>query len=213
MQLNRSLIIKLLVVLGGLLIIGLVVYALIPRATIVFAVAPQEITVVINGNEHTVKNGDSVNVAPGEITLELKRDEFESYGETFVLENGETREVLAALEPLTEAARQLLLNNGSQIIIERIGANAVEQGAEALEAEYPILLDLPINERFYTILICESERKDAKQGDLAVCVRLYEPQARQAALNTIERRGYSLDDYEIIVQDFSYENLQQQASD
>jgi|ETNmetMinimDraft_21_1059911.scaffolds.fasta_scaffold01573_3 hypothetical protein len=190
----------------GLLVLGLVINALIPRATILFSVAPQEIVVVINGDEHEITNGDEVTVAPGEVVLELKQDEFDSTGETFVIENGETREILVALNPQTADAESLLQNRESQIIIERIGGRAVLQGAQQLREQYPIITELPINERFYTVRTCESEREDANPDDIAICVQLYTLEARQSALNDIERRGFALEDYEIIVQDRTFEN-------
>lgn len=211
MQVSRSRVLKIIGGLVGVVIVGLVIYNLIPRSTIVFAVAPEEVTVVINGDERTIQNGQSITVAPGEIILEIKRDEFEPAGETFVIENRETREVLIALEPLTEAARELLLNDGSQLVIQRIGGKRVEAGAAQLAEKYPIINDLPINERFYTITMCDSEREDAESGDLAVCIKLFELQARQSALNDIERLGYSLEDYEIIVQDRTFQNSRERT--
>ena len=213
MQFNRSQLLKIIGILAGVIVVGLIIYALIPRATITFAVAPEEVTAIINGEERQIKNGESVTVAPGEIVIELRRDEFETTGETFVIANRESREVLIALEPLTENARQLLLNDGSQLVIQRIGGRAVEEGAAQLREQYPILNDLPYNDRFYSIVICNSEREGAEPTDLAVCVRLFEPQARQSALDTIERLGYSLDDYEIIVQDQSFETVRDQAGE
>ena len=206
MQFTRKRVIQIIGWSVGLLVLGLFINALIPRATILFSVAPQVITVVVNGKEQSVTNGDQITVAPGEIILELKQDGFDATGETFVIENGETREILVALNPQTAAAEALLQNRESQIIIERIGGRDVVQGAEQLRERYPIIAELPINERFYTIRTCESEREEAQPGDIAICVQLYTLEARQSALNDIERRGFSLDDYEIIVQDRTFEN-------
>ena len=91
MQFNRSQLLKIIGILAGAIVVGLIIYALIPRATITFAVAPEEVTAVINGEERQIKNGESVTVAPGEIVIELRRDEFETTGETFVIANRESR--------------------------------------------------------------------------------------------------------------------------
>lgn len=209
MTFDRKTIVRIIAVLGGLIVIGLIVYALIPRSTILFSVAPDEVIVNINGKNQTVRSGERVTVSPGEVTITVQQDEFGSFSNSFVVENGELYEVLVALDPQTAAARSLLESESSQIVIQRIGGKAVEDGAAALRAEYPLISELPIVDRFYKIIACESREFPDEPGRLAVCVQLFDLQARDAAIKDIENRGFKLADYEVIFQDLTFDNIQE----
>lgn len=196
------------------LIVGiLVVYALIPRATLKFSVAPENVTVTINGENHSVTTGQTISVAPGEIELKINRKDFLEHTETFTLENNQTREILVALTPTTDEARMLLDAAAARAVVERLGGQEVDKGADELMKEYPILAKLPITDKFFRIVICNSKKYPDDPKKLAVCIRLFEPEARQAAFDEIERQGFSLKDYEIIVQAYDYETMREQAGE
>jgi hypothetical protein len=197
----------------GVLVIVAIVYALIPRATITFAVAPEEVQVEVNGKNHTVQNGQSITVAPGDITVIVSRNEFDSYTEKFTVKNGETYEVLAALAAKTLAAERLLQTPGSQAVIQRVEGRKVERGAAELVSKNPLLKELPIIDKFYKIIVCNSQAYPDDTSKFAICVQLYELEARDAALNDIRSRGYNPEDYEIIVQDLTYETLRENAGE
>lgn len=203
----------LIIILFGVGIIALVVYSLIPRASILFSIAPTEATVIINNKKQKITNGERITVTPGEISIEVLRNEFDTYRETITVNNGDEHEVLVALTPQTAAAQSLLSSTEAQSIIQRITGRSLQSGVDNLNATYPILKDLPIVDRFYKIIICESEKYPDDSSKLAVCIQLYEMAARKSALNEIERRGYNLDDYEIIVQDLTYNTLRREAGE
>ena len=186
------------------LIIGLIIFALIPRATLILSVAPEEITLVVNGSRQSIKTGQEITVTPGTISIELQRDEFDIYTETFEIKNGETREVLYALNPQTDAARELLKTVKSQRILERIAGVEVKKGAEKITQANPILKDLPINDKFYVISACSSKKFPDDTSKIAVCINLYDMAALKSAQKAIVNKGYVLTDYEIIVNDVSY---------
>lgn len=213
MNINRKFLTWIVVCLIGATVVGLVINAFIPRATIYFSVAPEEVTVNINGENQTVQNGQEITVSPGEINLTVSQSEFSSYSESFTIKNGEKREVLVALEAETAAAELLLRTPGSQLVIQRIGGNAVEAGAEKLRENYPIITELPINDRFFKIIMCESREFPGDPEKIAICIQLFDLQARQSAINAIERLGYSLDDYEVVFQDLTYENIREQSGE
>jgi hypothetical protein len=197
----------------GVLVIVAIIYALIPRATITFSVAPEEVQVEVNGKNHTVQNGQSITVAPGDITVIVSRNEFDSYTEKFTVKNGETYEVLAALVAKTLAAERLLQTPGSQAVIQRVEGRKVERGAAELVSKNPLLKELPIIDKFYKIIVCNSQAYPDDTSKFAICVQLYELEARDAALNDIRGRGYNPEDYEIIVQDLTYETLRENAGE
>lgn len=210
---NQKRIITIALIVMGLGIIGLIVYSLIPKATIRLSIAPEEFTVAINGVTRNAKTDDVITVAPGEIEIIVSREEFGSYSEKVTVKNGEEKEILAALEPKTDAARALLDSTKSQNVIQRIGGKKVEEGAKKLTDENPILNELPIKDRFYTIVVCNSEKYPDDKKKFAVCVRLFELEAKQSAIDELARRGYSLDDYEVIFVDLTYENVREGAGE
>ena len=201
---TRKQLILLFATIGALIIIGIIINALIPRATLLFSVAPESVKVMINGKSHDVTNGQSITVAPGEVTIEISRDEFSSYGEKLTVKNHETKEILVALDAQTESAKQLLLTTGAQKIIQRIGGKKVQQGGDALTKAYPLLTELPISDKFYKILPCDSVQHPDDSSKIAICVQLFDLEAKQSAIDEITRRGFDVANYEMIYQDVSY---------
>jgi len=210
---SRKKITVLIIIAASLCIIGLIIYGFIPRATIRLSVAPDEFTVSINGKKRNAKTGDTVSVSPGDIEIVLSRGEFDTYTEKFTVKNGETKEVLIALNAQTDAARELLESEKSQIIIQRIGGKKVEQGSKELTAKNPILKVLPIEDRFYTINVCNSEKYPNDKTKFAICIRLFDLEARQSAIDDLAARGFSMNDYEYIFVDLTYENIQEQSGE
>ncbi len=183
----------------------LIALAVTPRATIILSIAPAEGTVTIDGKKNTVKNGDKLTVKPGDVSVEFSRDEFTTVTQKISIKNGETKELFFVLDALTPAAQKLLNTPGAERVIEgKTGKRAAEAANQTLDT-YPIFKDLPINDKFYSIIQCPSEKYPEDKTKYAVCVKLYDPQAKEAALNEITRRGYKLEDYEVITLDFSYQ--------
>jgi len=201
---TRKQLILLFATIGALIIIGIIINALIPRATLLFSVAPESVKVMINGKSHDVTNGQSITIAPGEVTIEISRDEFSSYSEKLTVKNHETKEILVALDAQTEIAKQLLLTAGAQKIIQRVGGKKVQQGGDALMKAYPLLKELPISDKFYKILPCDSVQYPNDSSKIAICVQLFDLEAKQSAIDEITRRGFDVANYEMIYQDVSY---------
>jgi len=201
---TRKQIILIASIVATLIIIGVIINSLIPRATLIFAVAPESVTVVINGKSQTVTNGQSITVTPGDITIEITRSEFASYSDKVTMKNHETKEILVALDAQTDGAKQLLLTAGSQKIIQRIGGKKVQEGGDALTKAYPILKELPITDKFYKILPCDSEQNPDDTSKIAICIQLFDLEAKESAINELTTRGYDITKYEIIYLDLSY---------
>ena len=192
-----------------LLGVGLLVYHLIPHGTLKMSVAPDEVTVTINGRERTVTTGDLIRVDPGELTIKISRDEFEPHTEKVTIKNGETVEILAALFPKTEDAKALLNTEKSDIVIQRVTGRAMEKAASQLRNDYPIISSLPIKDKYYTVTICESEKHPDDTTKIAICIELYDLAAKQAAINDITGRGFDLNDYEHYFVDARYNSPSQ----
>jgi hypothetical protein len=193
-------IIQIAVALLALLIVGFVVYSLIPRATLLMSVAPEEFTVTINGHDKKVKTGDEISVTPGDVKFTISRDGFDSYTHTVSIKNGQKVEILQALKPQTDEARKLLETEKSQAIIQRVTNVNLEKASNNILKDYPLVAQLPINDKFYSVRICESQLHPNDATKVAVCVLLYNPEAKQSAIDDVTSRGFDLNDYETYFQ-------------
>ncbi|MDB5163216.1 MAG: hypothetical protein JWO54_167 [Candidatus Saccharibacteria bacterium] len=193
---SRKNIIRIIVVVFLLLIVGLITYSLIPRATLIMSVAPEEFNVTINGHDNKVKTGDAITVTPGDVTFKLSREGFEDYTQTITIKNGQRIEILQALVAQTDEARELLKTEKSQAIIQRVTNVNMLKAANSLSKKYPLLDELPIVDKFYAINVCESKIHPDDISKVAICITLYEPEAKQSAIDDVTSRGFNLDDYE-----------------
>lgn len=202
---SRQTILKIGIVTALALVIGLIVYAFIPRASVLMSIAPENFTVTINGNDRKIKTGESITVTPGEFLISISSDNFETYTKKITIENGEEQELLLALKPQNDTARELLETEKSQEIIQRIANINMKKFSNQLAKDYPILKVLPINDKFYTIISCPSKIYLNDVTKTAICVNLYNLQAKQSAIDTISNRGFSVDNYEVYFVDESYD--------
>lgn len=190
---------KLHLIIGGIitLIAVVIIVALIPRSTIVLSVAPEEFTVSINdGSVQKKKTGEQLTVLPGTYKITITSNEFGSYTTTVTVKNYETYEILYALTPQTDNAQRLLETDRSQAIIQRIAGQKMNSEIESMEKNYPIVNSLPIYDKFFTISSCSSEKYPNDTTKLAICVDLYEPEAKETAIQMVKDKGFDLNDYE-----------------
>ena len=201
---RRSLLIIIIVAVVAL-IAGLIAYSLIPRASILLSIAPEEFTVTYNGSSQNVTTGKKITVTPGDVSVSISRDGFETSTKTVTIKNGENQELLLALVPKTDAARALLETEKSQQIIQRIANINMKNTTAQYVQDYPIFSVLPIKDKFYVITSCESRLYPNDKTKVAICVNLFDMEAKQSAIEDINRRGFSVDDYEIYYDDKSYD--------
>jgi len=188
-----------------LLIIGLIVYMLIPRASLLFSVAPENVIVTINGHNHKIETGKTITVAPGDLSISVSSENFDTYTTTVTVKNGEEKELLLALKPQTDAAKKLLETPKSQEIIQRIANVNMKKFSQQLLKDYPILSVLPLKDKFYTVTSCPSQVHVNDLTKVAICVNLFNLQAKQSAIDDISNHGFNIDDYELYFVDKSYD--------
>ncbi len=188
---------------GGLIVLGLitisVIYSLIPRSTISLALAPEEGFISIDGgSKQSVKNKQTLDVTPGKHTVKFSRDEFDSFSKDITVANKQTLEVIIALNPLTDAAKQLLLTPDAQEVIQRFVGEKMTKATDQLNKDYPILSILPIQARLYVVNPCQSANHPSDPTKLALCVDVSQPGLEPYVYKDITSRGYNPADYEII---------------
>lgn len=187
-----------------LIVIGWSVYLLIPKSYILFQTAPEVVYVKINnGKEKIINNGDKLFLKPDKYKIIIYRDEFNPQFEEFTIKNGETKEIVVTLKPLTEEAAKLLQNEKSIKVIEK--ATTIKMDAESAIKEelYPILKILPIENRNYTVMTCESKKFPNQPDKVALCINITEESVKNHVKKDILSRGYNLDDYEVYWVDIS----------
>jgi hypothetical protein len=112
-----------------------------------------------------------------------------------------TTEFLVALNPLTDAAKNLMLDDTSQAIIQRFHGATLSKETAKITAENPILTILPIQARLYTVYACNSVKYPKDFTKIAVCVDLYRDGLVPYVTKDITSRGFNPADYEIIYVD------------
>ncbi len=181
-----------------IVLVGLLVYSLIPKTKLLFSVAPHEVTATINGDKRQVTSGSTISVKPGTYKITVSRDQFKSYSLSITVAKGKTSEVLVALSAKTDAARELLNNQESQDIIQRFTGIQMDNYQKTVGNTYPIMKILPIQENFYYIYPCQSEKYPNDNTKLAVCIQITNDDDKPYIENYIKSKGYDLNDYEVI---------------
>jgi len=194
---------QIIIVLSGLIFIGLiawaVIYSIVPRSSLSLALAPETGSLSIDGGSlQSVKNKQTITVAPGKHKVTFSRDEFKSYSTDVTVANRQSQEVIIALDPLTDAASKLLLTSAAQEVIQRFVNLNMIKSTDQLNKDYPILNSLPIQARLYIINPCPSVKYPNDHTKIALCVDVAQPGLEPYVDQDISSRGFNPANYEII---------------
>lgn len=177
----------------------LIIYSITPRSTLTLLLAPEEGLVSIDGgSKQSVKNKQNLNVTPGKHTVEFSRSEFDSFSKDITIADKQTVEVIIALNPLTDAARQLLLTPGADEVVQRFTGEKMTKETSQLNKDYPILSILPIEARLYVVNMCKSIKYPDDTTKIALCADVYQEGLEPYVAKHITSLGYNPADYEII---------------
>ena len=175
----------------------LVIYYMIPKSYVQFVIAPNQVSATIDGtNKQSVKTGDTITISPGHHTITLTRDEFDPFVREIDTKNSETIQFLAVLNPLTDAARELLNSDESRPAMDVQGQVNYDKGFNEMMTKNPILSMLPIEGQLYSVDSCPAT--DKTSGKIALCIDSSDPSIKTDILNDIRNLGYNPEDYEII---------------
>ncbi|MGB4420491.1 MAG: hypothetical protein WBI29_01690 [Candidatus Saccharimonadales bacterium] len=181
-----------------IMIVGWSVYLLIPKSYVLFQTAPEVVYIKINNREEkAINNGDKLFLKPDKYKIIIYRDEFNPQLEEFTIKNGETKEIVAALRPLTEEAEKLLQNEQSSRVIERATAIEMDKNTDILRQKYPILKDLPLSNKYYRVTSCKSFKYPDDRLAIALCIEVADG-FKSIVYEDFKLLEYNLDDYEII---------------
>lgn len=179
-------------------IVVLIIISVAPKTKILFTTAPESVSVIINNKTYSVNNEETINFKPGTYEYKVSSEGFGDYTNKITVKSGETSELLVALEPTTDAAKSLLLNDKSQLVMQRFyGLNKI-QYIKTISDKYPLIDILPIRARLYTIYTCNSVKYPNDTTKIAVCVDMTSDELKPYVIKDIESRGFKINDYEII---------------
>jgi hypothetical protein len=186
MQLKKSSIIISLVVLIALTLVA--TFLLRPQGKIEFALAPEEVTLNIDGDSQTIRNKQILSLSPGDYTLTAKRDNFSTETVPVTVKKNEKVRLVIALDPQTDEARKLIESNTESVKITK-------EYKEVVRAR--LLKSLPISGVNYSVEACKSV-KNPTSNKQALCITSPTEAGSETAKLAILQLGYNLDEYEVL---------------
>jgi len=155
-----------------------------------FSVTPENVKVSYNNTYKTVGFGTTIALDPGKYSFELSLDGFESIEKDIEIVEGEISRICVGLSPVNDLGREVLSNQVNLTTkSEGIFGCRGDQGSKELEEKFPFLNELPITDKYFSVLACrESGEKDS---DYILCVTLVIDNEfhRQRSLNIIKSSG------------------------
>ena len=182
-------------------LITMVTYALTPRSYVILKIAPKSATLSIDGDKgRNVNRGDKVTLKPGEHTLVLSRDEFSTETIAVSIAKKETKTVMIALTPQTDAARIIINTDPDSVAIyEGYIAGKVRSNISQIETANPAYRSLPVTTQEYLIYTCLSLKNPKNPLARAVCVDLAAEGARDDALIALGKIGIDTSKEEVYI--------------
>jgi len=198
---NRKKIIIFFIVILVITIISCVVYFIIPKTTITFAVAPTQVNVKIDNNKSiSIKNKDKINISAGKHTIIISQNEFKSYTTEVNLIKDKNKEILAALKPLTSNAQTLINKDENQAVVQRFYGDLSKQREQNIKDNFPVLAILPYTSQSFSMKMCKSKKYPNDNTKIALCIIMHRnnENIKNIAIKMLKNKGYYRDDYEII---------------
>jgi hypothetical protein len=186
MQFKKTTLIIILVILT--VITALAAFFLRPQGKVEFALAPEEATLTINSSTQSVKNKQVIALSPGTYTLEVKRDQFSTESVEVTVVKNKTLRTVIALDPQTDAARQIIESNPESV---KITQEYKELQRARLHAS------LPLSGVNYSVDSCRSI-KYPDTDKKALCVTSPTAAGEVTAKLAILQLGYNIEDYEVL---------------
>lgn len=192
---------KMLVVMGGVIVVGVLVFYAIRlnagrSAELHLEVAPASSTLIINGKS---SRGGILKVRPGTYKVTASKAGFESATETVDISTGANKYVGLVLKPNTTETTDWYSShpedaNKSQGISSSVAVNDSEE-AETL---VPFIQELPFIAAGEEYRIDYGYLKPEEKGAPVVFISTDSPEGRQSALQWIHYGGYDVSEFKVV---------------
>ena len=175
--------------------------------TVRFLVAPSSASITLNGKEY--QNATDYKITPGNYTLVIAKDGFESYEEQISPQDNDTLNISVSLDVLPGNEDYYKNHPGEAYALETIWTDQMISGSEVVMDSNPLLKVLPITVEYYIqskqyVHYQISFRID-NPDNVTILVNDYSGGNYEAALERIRTEGYNPDDYTIEYHDLTAE--------
>lgn len=188
----------------AVILIGFLIWWLLIKdntATLEILVAPSSSKILINNKKYT--NG-TYKLKPGKYSVEISKDNFESYSGSILLNQNETTKLYQALKQKDGSSSWYIKNNKDDIIQTAIGDQKTKTVQENLTTKYPILKYIPYSNSVNNIFIYKIDTQFDSNNNLEyinillnTCSTSSINQYKTNALDWIKSKGINPSDYVI----------------
>lgn len=162
------------------------------------AVVPSDATIHIG--DTSITNKQSVYLKPGDYSITVSKDGFESTTQKITVSEDTTAHIIAALYPVSsDATAWYNAHQDDYYKLEGIAGTVANEAGQEFINKYPITGSLPIQKATYLI----GYKKTDNQKNIIITITAYEGY-RESALQEIRNLGFDPSNYTIEFND--YEN-------
>lgn len=194
------------IVIGILMAIGVLGFFLSREKTVTtgtqFFVSPMDASLRIGDAKLQPNSRGMVELAPGNYTVVIEREYFESQSQDITVRQDEIHEVLVVLETAYEEGLKVLDRAGESENRESIVYRISQKRAREVENNNPIMTLLPHSSTYFRIDYGVSKKFPGDPTKIALYVSTDSVESRQEALSWIRSRGFDPDQLEIIYRFF-----------
>lgn len=153
-------------------------------------------------------DGTALAFDPGTRKIKFSAKGFVATTQEVSIEDGKNQTVYIYLEPNEQWAEDDI-NNETKYGYRReaMATDAIDTGSQKIAKDSPIVNNLPILEKWYSIYACSSSQELAvPEGKIGICITLDldNDVQRANALKEITDLGYKLSDYTILINEQVY---------
>lgn len=161
--------------------------------------SPKQVYISINNKDKKIiTSGQIIKLNAGTYNIKITKDNFQPYTEKVNIIKNKTNTFVVVLTGLTNSAKKEVKSDLTTEILESWDGKNFSNYNKAIEKNYPIIKILPINNNWYSVALCKSQKYPNDQLKKAVCIKYYKESAIKIAQQYIKSRGYNLDNYEVI---------------
>lgn len=172
----------------GIVIVTLGWFLFRPQGIVEFRLAPETVTLTVDGKEQSITKGDTLSLKPGSYNMTFTRNEFATEKRTVVVKNHETVKVTIALTPQTDAARKLINDSAESL---KITEEYRDIRANDLAAK------TPIKGTSFSIKSCPSIKHPGSDRK-AFCIVTINTNSERIAQLYLKEQGFNPDQLEIL---------------
>ena len=172
----------------GIILVAAGWFLLRPQGTVEFRLAPETVTLTLDGKNQSIKKGDTLTLKPGSYTMTFTRDEFSSEKRTVVVENHKTAKVTVALTPQTDAARKLISSNTESV--------KITEEYKVIKAD-DLAAKMPIKGTSFSIKSCPSFKYPGMKNK-AFCIITINANSERIARLYLKEQGFNPDNLELM---------------